>query len=169
MSYYLNGRDYEGNFNIDRQTGDITTITRVQYSLGYSYNFFVVVTASGFSEVRDVTVVVSAYNSYAPTFTQARYDVYLFRLTFVGTDLVTVTATDGDVEEYNRRLEYDVSGGSYINYFRLDGDTGRLTLGRSLAEANDDFDIVVRAKDNGYPPREDSVVVGVHLSGLSCK
>ena len=67
--------------------------------------------------------------------------------TEVGTELVTVTASDGDIEE-NAVLMYSVKlGGSGGSVVSVDGETGEVELGEMLDyETNSRLDIQVRQR-----------------------
>ncbi|NXO13940.1 PCDG2 protein, partial [Oriolus oriolus] len=90
-------------------------------------------------------------NDNAPVFSQAEYTVRVAEDTPVGSTLVTVTATDADEGLYGHvkySLKKITQKASQI--FRLDGDTGTITLLQSLDfEKGDSYELEVQSHDGG--------------------
>ncbi|PKK19735.1 protocadherin gamma-B1 [Columba livia] len=94
---------------------------------------------------------VSDVNDNAPVFDQAEYTVRVPEDVPVGSTLVTVTATDAD-EGPNGHLKYSLKKATdmALDIFRLDAETGAITLVRSLDyEKDDSYEMEVQTHDGG--------------------
>ncbi|XP_063269929.1 protocadherin gamma-A2-like [Prinia subflava] len=98
-----------------------------------------------------IRVTVLDANDNAPVFSQAEYTVRVPEDVPVGSVLVTVTATDADDGLYGHvkySLKKITEKASQI--FQLDGETGAITLLRSLDfEEGDSHELEVQARDGG--------------------
>ncbi|NXX36977.1 PCDGA protein, partial [Nicator chloris] len=98
-----------------------------------------------------IRVTVVDANDNAPVFSQAEYTVRVAEDVPVGSVLVTVTANDAD-EGLNGHVKYSLKKVSDMasEIFRLDYDTGEITLLRSLDfEEGDSYELEVQAHDGG--------------------
>ncbi|NXM23803.1 PCDGC protein, partial [Oxyruncus cristatus] len=98
-----------------------------------------------------IRVTVLDANDNAPVFSQAEYTVRVPEDVAVGSVLVTVTATDAD-EGLNGDVQYSLKKATDMasDIFRLDSETGAITLVRSLDfEDGDTYELEVQARDSG--------------------
>ncbi|KAK2524871.1 hypothetical protein Q9233_009190 [Columba guinea] len=96
-----------------------------------------------------IRVAVLDANDNAPVFSQAEYTVRVPEDVPVGSTLVIVTATDPD-EGLNGHVKYSLKKMSEIEVFQLEGETGGITLVRSLDfEEGDLYEMEVQAHDGG--------------------
>ncbi|XP_056358648.1 protocadherin gamma-A12-like [Oenanthe melanoleuca] len=96
-----------------------------------------------------IRVTVLDVNDNAPVFSQAEYTVRVPEDVPVGSVLVTVTATDADEGLYGE-IKYSVKKEAEPSIFRLDSETGAITLLQSLDfEEGDSYELEVQARDGG--------------------
>ncbi|NWI52290.1 PCDG7 protein, partial [Calyptomena viridis] len=98
-----------------------------------------------------IRVTVADANDNAPVFSQAEYTVRVPEDLPVRSVLVTVTATDAD-EGLNGHVKYSLRKitEKASQLFRLDSETGALTLLQSLDfEEGDSYELEVQARDGG--------------------
>ncbi|XP_039247028.1 protocadherin gamma-A10-like [Pipra filicauda] len=98
-----------------------------------------------------IRVTVLDANDNAPVFSQAEYTVRVPEDVPVGSDLVTVTATDAD-EGLNGHVKYSVKKATDMasDIFHLDSETGVITLVQSLDfEDGDYYELELQARDGG--------------------
>ncbi|XP_061209942.1 protocadherin gamma-A5-like isoform X6 [Neopsephotus bourkii] len=98
-----------------------------------------------------IRVVVLDANDNAPVFSQAEYTVRVAEDVPVGSVLVTLTASDTD-EGLNGHVKYSLTKitEKASKIFRLDSETGRLTLVQSLDfEEGGSYKLQVQAHDGG--------------------
>ncbi|XP_059716520.1 protocadherin gamma-A5-like [Haemorhous mexicanus] len=110
-----------------------------------------------------IRVTVVDANDNAPVFSQAEYTVRVPEDVPVGSVLVNVTASDAD-EGPNGLMKYSIQKikEKASQIFRLDGDTGAITLLRSLDfEEGNSYELEVQAHDGGGLSDTAKVVVTV--------
>ncbi|NWV69892.1 PCDG7 protein, partial [Malurus elegans] len=98
-----------------------------------------------------IRVTVLDVNDNAPVFSQAEYTVRVPEDVPVGSILITVTATDPDERLYGQ-VKYSLKKVSDMasDIFRLDSETGEITLLRSLNfEEGDYYELELQARDGG--------------------
>ncbi|XP_072791317.1 protocadherin gamma-A12 isoform X2 [Taeniopygia guttata] len=110
-----------------------------------------------------IRVTVLDVNDNAPVFSQAEYTVRVPEDVPVGSAVVTVTANDSDEGLYGH-VKYSIQKitDKASEIFRLDSDTGAVTLLRSLDfEEGDSYELDVQAHDGGGLSDTAKVVVTV--------
>ncbi|NXE02956.1 PCDGA protein, partial [Chaetorhynchus papuensis] len=110
-----------------------------------------------------IRVTVLDANDNAPVFSQAEYTVRVPEDVPVESTLITVTATDAD-EGLNGKIKYSFKKitDKASQTFQLDGDTGAITLWRSLDfEEGDSYELELQAHDGGALSDTTKVVVTV--------
>ncbi|XP_068062404.1 protocadherin gamma-A12-like [Anomalospiza imberbis] len=98
-----------------------------------------------------IRVTVLDANDNAPVFSQAEYTVRVPEDVPVGSVLVTVTATDAD-EGLNGQVKYSYQMVSEkaLNIFRLDDETGAITLMNNLDfEEGTSYELEIQVRDGG--------------------
>ena len=83
----------------------------------------------------------------------------------------TIQATDRDDGE-NGRVSYSVVSGAVDGYFKLDSNTGELTIEKSLdletaRISNWTFTLLVEAKDHGIPQRSSNATFMIKVNSVN--
>ncbi|CAP33911.2 Protein CBG15736 [Caenorhabditis briggsae] len=103
-------------------------------------------------------------NDNAPVFTRSRYTASVSANVSIGSNIITVQATDADIGE-NSRISYEIkktSSPSNSNF--AISPSGVITTTSSLLPAST-HDVIVVASDHGNPPLSSSAVVTISVMG----
>ena len=129
----------------------------LDYETVKSYALVITVTDGGVTSLSaevSVTVSVSAVNEHAPVFTSSgSYSVSVPEDTSLGTELIRVTANDGDDSGHaHERVVYSIISGNTGFYFHISNDNGAIQLMRDLdREVVSSYTLVVEATDGENP------------------
>uniref|UniRef100_A0A8C2V2H2 Protocadherin Fat 4 n=1 Tax=Chinchilla lanigera TaxID=34839 RepID=A0A8C2V2H2_CHILA len=112
-----------------------------------------------------VTINIVDSNDNAPQFLSDKYFTPVTKNVKVGTKLIKVTAVDDKDFGLNSEVEYFISNENYIGKFKLDNDTGWISVASSLiSDLNQNFLITVTAKDKGNPPLSSQTTVQITVT-----
>ncbi|CAB3365089.1 Hypothetical predicted protein [Cloeon dipterum] len=146
---------------------DAETLTTLEYYVIATEN-----SENGNSTEEKLTITVIDTNDVVPVFDSVE-EIVIAEHPEIGTLLVTVSATDGDVSEpYGKNLEYSISK-EQQNYYEVDSKTGQVTvkdkdyLDRDTAN-NGVFSIGVVVTDNspysaGFDSNQNTATYSVQL------
>ncbi|XP_068600655.1 protocadherin Fat 3 [Brachionichthys hirsutus] len=127
LSDVYNSSDY---FQIDDNSGLISTAHLLDYELTQRYNFIVRAVDSGDpalgSDAR-VTVTVTDTNDSPPDFSQTLYEAFVSELAPRGHFVTCVQASDADICDAHR-LRYGILSGNERMTFMMESDTGVIRL-----------------------------------------
>ena len=145
-------------FQVDPSSGEITTIQELDREQRDSFNFVVEARDGGsprMSSRVSVCVTVSDVNDVAPAFRNTYEDISVREDVDVPSELLVVTATDGDSPGTNNsRVEYSISSGNSDNTFEVDPSTGAFRVINELDfEQRNLYTVTVTATDFGSPMR----------------
>ncbi|XP_067948846.1 protocadherin Fat 4-like [Watersipora subatra] len=103
------------------------------------------------SSTASVIVTVLDANDHHPQFSSPSYSAVVSELDPVNSFVAAVTATDEDQDE-NGRVTYQISDGNNQQFFKIDGDSGLVTINRRVdSDGLDNSKIVlnISASDHG--------------------
>ncbi|CAB1440354.1 unnamed protein product, partial [Pleuronectes platessa] len=155
-------------FNIDSQTGSITTVQPLDREVKNTHVFKVTVTDSG-TPKRSATsylyVTVSDTNDHSPVFEQTEYRVSIRENVEVGFEVMTIRATDGDSPS-NANMIYKIVNGEGVNtVFEIDHRNGLVRIReRPDRETRSQYQLIVEANDQGKDPGPRSATATVNIS-----
>lgn len=131
----------------------------------YRYSLSITATDSGGrADSATVNIEVLDANTFRPVFEQTSYSVNIFEDVPVGTTVLVVSATDGDVGE-NARITYTMDD---IAEFQINPGSGAITTKKILdREITAGYTISVTAQDNGKPPLSDTTDVEILLADVN--
>ncbi|XP_055003987.1 protocadherin Fat 3a isoform X1 [Boleophthalmus pectinirostris] len=158
-------------FDIGFDTGVISVIHALDYEEASSYRLTVRATdylTSARAEV-DVDIIVLDVNDNAPSFQKMFYKVILSESAMIGTPALQVIATDSDSEK-NNIVRYQIFSNEHnsTDYFHIDSSSGLILTARMLDhELVQQYNFIVRATDNGFPPLSSEVSVIVVVNDLN--
>ncbi|XP_019623295.1 PREDICTED: protocadherin Fat 4-like [Branchiostoma belcheri] len=163
LSHTIVSGNTNNSFAVNSTTGGITVALALDLEATPTYVLELIVTDGGDPMLTgSVTVHVKLTddNDFAPTFTDASFSFNVSEDAAIGTTLGKVSATDDDL--YERNIMYAVVSGDDSNVFRLDPNTGTLSLKENVdRETTEVFSLVVMATDS-----EDSSGVQYNVTTL---
>jgi protocadherin Fat 4 len=146
-------------FEIDSQTGVISTTKSLDHEIAESYQLTIVAsdqahpTSARKSSEKTVTVNVHDLNDNSPEFVSLR-SVPVLVGSPANTVVTTVKAVDKD-SGMNGRVTYEIYNGD-TDMFRINADTGDLFLKSSLSSQILAYDLAIKGRDNG-PDRKSNI------------
>lgn len=155
-------------FEIDSQTGSITTIQPLDREVKDTHVFKVTVTDHGSpkrSATSYLTVTVSDTNDHSPVFEQNEYRVSIRENVEVGFEVMTIRATDGDAPS-NANMIYKIVNDDGVNsIFEIDSRNGLVRIReRPDRETQDQYQLIVEANDQGKDPGPRTATATVNIS-----
>uniref|UniRef100_A0A3Q3J3E4 Cadherin EGF LAG seven-pass G-type receptor 1 n=1 Tax=Monopterus albus TaxID=43700 RepID=A0A3Q3J3E4_MONAL len=155
-------------FNIDSETGSITTVQALDREVKDTHVFKVIATDNGTptrSATSYLTVTVSDTNDHSPVFEQNEYRVSIRENIEVGFEVMTIRATDGDAPS-NANMIYKIVNGDGVNsVFEIDPRNGLVRIReRPDRETRAQYQLIVEANDQGKDPGPHSATATVHIS-----
>ncbi|XP_046394946.1 protocadherin-like wing polarity protein stan isoform X2 [Ischnura elegans] len=175
LHYEISSGDPGGHFEIVATPdgrGRLTVARTLDYWLERKFNLVVTAEDSGRRRASaTVTVLVSDANDHAPVFEGAPYTTTVPEDAPVGTTVLVVSATDGDVGE-NAKITYSLGhaglAGTSIPEFTINSQTGALLVGAPLdRERVPGYSLTVTATDGGTPPLSDSTSVEITVGDVN--
>uniref|UniRef100_A0A673KND8 Protocadherin Fat 4 n=1 Tax=Sinocyclocheilus rhinocerous TaxID=307959 RepID=A0A673KND8_9TELE len=163
-------------FRINSSSGEIFVKQQLRYqnSSGHSnvnvnrHSFIVTASDRGIKPLMsETTVIINVVdsNDNPPTFESSFYFTPVTKSVKVGTRLLKVTAHDHKDFGLNSEIEYAVSGGNSSSKFRLDKQTGSVTVASSLtADTNIVYLLEITASDKGNPPLSAKTTVKIAVT-----
>uniref|UniRef100_A0A673FR87 Cadherin domain-containing protein n=1 Tax=Sinocyclocheilus rhinocerous TaxID=307959 RepID=A0A673FR87_9TELE len=157
-------RSQTEHFRINSSSGEIFIKQQLRYQNSSGHNninvnrhsFIVTASDRGIKPLMsETTVIINVVdsNDNPPTFESSFYFTPVTKSVKVGTTLLKVTAHDHKDFGLNSEIEYAVSGGNSSSKFRLDKQTGSVTVASSLtADTNKVYLLEITASDKGNPP-----------------
>jgi len=174
--YDLVRTDADGTFLfVDRITGSIRLLQELDREERdmYSFTFTATYTLSNGSSVTigpaDVIIQVADINDNTPQIDSTTVDQ---RFEFdedvaVNTSVITIMATDRDINE-NGRLTYSIVSGDDLGQFYIDPDGGEITIVESLDRENiESYTLRIQVSDNGVEPRVNFTNVNITLNDIN--
>lgn len=157
-------------FNLNNNTGTITTKRSLDRESMSSHLFTVVATSQGSSQATctlDINVV--DMNDNAPRFEELEYEFTLKESDDVGQYVGQVTASDTDFGK-NAEIHYKFisKGSTYIdNTFKI-SDDGVITLSEEVdRETKSSYTYLVEASDKGTPPQRSCAQVDITIEDVN--
>ncbi|XP_060604197.1 cadherin-87A-like [Ruditapes philippinarum] len=141
-----------GTFSVAEDQVLATTIQKLAATGTATYNGQSTGTAT-------ITVTVTDVNE--PTFSASSYDQCIVDKSAVGTELITVKATDADTTE---TVTHVIENGNTNDDFGIAGTTGVITVAKVLdMSTTAKYTLLVIAKDGGSPEHTSTATVNVSV------
>ncbi|KAB0365705.1 hypothetical protein FD754_009861 [Muntiacus muntjak] len=139
-------------FTVDSSTGAIRTIAHLDHETIAHFHFHVHVRDSGSPQLTaespvEVSIEVTDVNDNPPVFTQAVFETVLLLPTYVGVEVLKVSATDPD-SEVPPELTYSLMEGS-LDHFLIDSNSGVLTV-KNNNLSKDHYMLIVKVSDGKF-------------------
>lgn len=152
-------------FRIDSMTGSITIAQPLDRELISEHVLIVIVKDQGTPAKRNyakVFIKVRDHNDHTPEFTTKIIQGKVFETAAVGSNVVTVYATDRDLGE-NGRINYSIISGNIGGVFSIDADMGTIRVAKSLTTAMSEYMLQVKASDHGKTPLFSQIPVHIFV------
>uniref|UniRef100_A0A8I3PIG2 Protocadherin Fat 3 n=1 Tax=Canis lupus familiaris TaxID=9615 RepID=A0A8I3PIG2_CANLF len=139
-------------FTVDSSTGAIRTIANLDHETIAHFHFHVHVRDSGSPQLTaespvEVNIEVTDVNDNPPVFTQAVFETVLLLPTYVGVEVLKVSATDPD-SEVPPELTYSLMEGS-LDHFLMDSNSGVLTI-KNNNLSKDHYMLIAKVSDGKF-------------------
>ena len=162
IDYSILSGNEEGMFHINATSGIITVLQKLDRETTDSYTLEVMAVDRGepqHNDTAEVVIRIDDVNDHAPVFDSVEYHASIAENATAGTNVLTVFATDQDIG-YNGEIEYSIVSGSYDDLFRINQDTGVLSVKSTLdREEVAEVQLTVQASDRGVDNRLSSVIL----------
>ncbi|XP_075164704.1 FAT atypical cadherin kugelei [Haematobia irritans] len=169
LSYKIVSGNPEGFFEIKNLTGELITTERKLDRENQSEHVLEVLISDNASpplySITRIVVIIEDINDNGPQFEQRFYKVQAPSSLPVNTSIFQILATDNDIGE-NGRISYFIKSGKGKNKFRADTDTGLIYAVKSL-EADSEYELIIKAEDNGVPKKSQTTRVNVVVLPIS--
>ncbi len=162
ITYSLVGGNEHRRFRIDSKTGVVLVNSELDFEKSSGYFLTIQAQDGGdppLSNHATANITIRDVNDHSPTFTQISYAALVSESSQVGTEVLTLTATDADSGD-NGRVSYSVLGGDRHNQFAVDGNGGTIRVAAPLdREMVSSYVLEVQAVDGGAPNSLSSTVL----------
>ena len=157
-------------FSVDNTTGEIQLIQSLDFDSngpnGFDiYQLNLVATDRGtvpLSGSVDVIITVLDENDNVPVFGASLYSVAVPENTTVGTNIITLTATDSDT---SGTIKFDIVGGNLDSLFSIDEDTGIVSNSLPLFDlTNKIHELTIRAYESGDNSKSSLTSLHIEIS-----
>lgn len=165
--YSIIGGDQWRVFQIDENTGIITTAKRIDREKQSDYRLTVVARAGFQYGTATVDIAVQDVNDNPPRFFQSRADARLVENWPAGHEIHLAAAEDSDAGN-NSRITYSLSVNPH-DLFTISPQLGMIYLNRPMQDQQYDavLTLEVTAADGGSPPLSSRQSVTVHLEDVN--
>ncbi|XP_054424121.1 protocadherin Fat 2 isoform X1 [Pteronotus mesoamericanus] len=158
-------------FTIDFKTGVLTVTGPLDYESKTKHVFTVRATDTALGSFSEATVevLVEDVNDNPPTFPQLVYTTSISEGLPAQTPVIQLLASDQDSGQ-NRDVSYQIveDGSDVSKFFQINGSTGEMSTVQELDyEAQQHFQVKVRAMDRGNPPLTGDTLVVVGVSDIN--
>uniref|UniRef100_W5U6J6 Protocadherin Fat 2 n=1 Tax=Ictalurus punctatus TaxID=7998 RepID=W5U6J6_ICTPU len=155
------------HFHLDPKSGVLVLTEELDYEAISTHSLLVMVRDQEIPIKKNfvkAVVHVEDCNDYTPTFMSTHYEGIISNLAPTGTEVLRVKALDKD-KGSNAEIVYSIhSGGSAEGAFEIDQETGSIRVAKSLDRlTQEQYQLVVKATDQGFPQRSDLCTVNIHL------
>ncbi|XP_068148588.1 LOW QUALITY PROTEIN: fat-like cadherin-related tumor suppressor homolog [Drosophila tropicalis] len=163
ITYNIISGNLVGYFEINSVTGVIKTTARKLDRENQAEHILEVTISDNGSPVlastTRIVVNVLDINDNSPEFDQRAYKIQVPSTATANESIFQVHAIDIDDGE-NGRITYSIKSGKGKNKFRIDNASGHIFITKSL-EPDFEFEINIRAEDNGTPKRSQTTRVNI--------
>lgn len=153
-------------FRIDSVTGSITIAHPLDRELIAEHVLIVIVKDQGTPAKRNyakLVIKVIDENDHSPEYTTKIMQGKVYETAAIGSNVVTVYATDRDLGD-NGRITYSITSGNIGGVFSIDVDMGTIQLAKSLSPtAVNEYMLNVKATDHGKVPLYSQIPVQIFV------
>ncbi|XP_076313585.1 protocadherin-like wing polarity protein stan isoform X2 [Tachypleus tridentatus] len=167
LIYQITNGNTRDRFSIISQNrqGLISIAQPLDYKIEKRFVLTVTATDSGGRfDTATIYINITDANTHRPVFQRTPYSASVSEDEPIGTTVLVVEASDGDVGE-NARITYSMDN---VPQFRVDPNTGAIiTTQRLDRELSPGYTVIVTAQDNGNPPLADITNVEIEVADVN--
>ena len=167
IKYFIVGGNEHQKFAINQNSGAITISEQLDFERAQEFFLTIQALDGGvpvLSNHATVNITVVDSNDNQPLFSQASYSAVVREDAAIGESVVRVSATDLDGGD-NGRITFTILHGDRHSQFRIDSDTGTLTVAGQLdRELISNYVLEIEARDNGVPSLASNVLITVEIA-----
>lgn len=171
VEYFIVGGNGSDHFAIDKSDGWISLRNHLLNEPGTQYRVIVRAADRGIpvqEDETDVKIVITGDNRYAPVFTSISYQVIVPENEPIGSAILTVTATDDDIDDPNAMVRYSISSGNERREFAVDSATGTITILQPLDyDSIPEYHLNISARDLGFRSKSAVAMLTVTLTDIN--
>ncbi|XP_022163708.1 protocadherin-like wing polarity protein stan isoform X2 [Myzus persicae] len=171
LHYEIVSGNLRGRFAIATHSGKglVTIAQPLDYKQEKRFILSVTATDSGgLSDTATIYVNVTDANNFAPIFDNAPYTASIYEDAPVGSTVLVVSATDGDVGQ-NALITYSLASGyGDASEFTINAQSGAIVTTKALdREVQSGYLLTVTARDGGNPPLSDTTDVEISITDIN--
>ncbi|XP_077999586.1 cadherin-23-like [Glandiceps talaboti] len=171
INYFIGPGNEDGKFRMDFQSGIVQTAAYLDREAVDFYNLTIEAVDNGVNPRTGTSVIlvtVQDINDNQPVFVQSNYDVNVLENITLDYIIISVSATDEDIEE-NAVITYAIIDGNIGNCFVIDTDTGDVRRGDRLLdrETGELFTLIVEASNAESETLRSTVRVSIRLEDVN--
>lgn len=169
VKYKIISGDVGGDFMISENTGELSTVKRLDRETIAKYKLVVEakdITEPFYSATCEVVIIVEDVNDNPPLFFKPQYSKTISELTAIGTSLLNVTATDKDSGS-NGEIVYSLSKDTF-GVFTIDPKTGVISSASKFdTSVKTVYDFYCSAHDQGSDQKMSWVKVTLQIRDMN--
>lgn len=171
VEYFIIGGNGSDHFAIDKTDGWVSLRNRLTNEPGTQYKLIVRAADRGIplqEDETEVKIIITGENRYSPVFTSISYQVIVPENEPIGSAILTVTATDDDIDEPNAMVRYTISSGNERKEFAVDPIAGEITILQSLDyDTIQEYHLNITAQDLAFKSRSAVAMLTVTLTDIN--
>nr|XP_020449665.1 protocadherin Fat 2 [Monopterus albus] len=153
-------------FHLDPKSGVLVMMEELDYEMISVHTLIIMVRDQEIPVKRNfakVVVHVEDCNDHSPAFLSPRYEASISNLASTGSEVIQVKALDKDMGS-NAEISYSLHSGNINSIFSIDPEQGSISVSKPLdLQPQDQFFLIVKATDQGFPQRSDLSSVHIHI------
>ncbi|QDT04429.1 Cadherin domain protein [Rubripirellula lacrimiformis] len=158
---YRFGADGPDEFQIDAQTGEITTTENAEFDFETQSVFELEVIASDPSNAESTAIFIVRITDTNESPVIANQTFHVTENVAINSSIGTVAASDPD---QGQSLTYQLVGGSGVRFFSIQPTTGEIKLTAAIDyESRERFTLEVEVSDDGQPPLTQMATVQIEV------
>ena len=169
VRYFMTNDSSEGLLSLDSTTGVITIKDKIDREGKHGHQVNLVIYAVDVnskapkSTLVSVSLTILDLNDNIPTFTEYSYTEDTLENTKIGSNILTLRASDED-ESQNGSIAYEIVSGNSKGVFHINNTTGQISVASTLDhEVQSMYILNVTASDNGQPRLSSWTIVSINI------
>ena len=175
VGYSITAGNELGVFWIHPHAGILTTKTTIDYETRREYRLEIMAYDTGNRSLHshtELSISVEDVNDNSPQFSAHCYNTTATTLSYPGSFLLTVSATDADSGRFGS-VRYRIAKGDPLGLLAVDHDSGEIRLKNDVTfvKWKEQYNVTIAAVDGGNPPRSGTallVLTIINVTAVRC-